>query len=570
MVTRSRSYCGRPLNRDNGAGLAQGDGARRQAGRRRVAHGLRVLVCCVAVAIAAVALTPWHASAAPAKKRAQAVTFGTVVEKARKLSLQPYVQPTNMIPDFLKKIDYDAWRDIRFRTEKSLWRGTDIPFELQFFHPGFLFDRTVGFHVVDGKKIQPLQGTKTLFSYGKNPFAPQMPEDVGVAGFRIHTPLNTKDYFDEFLVFLGASYLRAVGKGERYGLSARGLAVDTASPTGEEFPWFREFWIVKPDPKDKAVTLYALLDGPRVTGAYSFTARPGVDTVIEVQSAVFLRAPVDKLGIAPLTSMFFLGEITNPRVHDDFRPEVHDSDGLQIAFSSGEWLWRPLDNPAGLRVTSFQGPDIKGFGLMQRDTDFNNYQDLEVHYEMHPSLWIEPVGKWGDGRIELLLIPSDTEINDNVVAYWVPTTMPKPGEMLRRDYVMHWGPAQMFYPVAGHVTATRVTSGSDLTKSRKYDAVDKNLYLFVVDFEGKNIQDIKDGSPVNGVVSAGQGAKVVEQHAMKNALTGGWRLFFKIQLDDTSALERVLPDKRPPVELRAFLVNGPDVVTETWSYLFKP
>lgn len=301
-------------------------------------------------------------SHAQTQAQTQAPGFGLqdVAAMAQALAAKPYEDNAGQVPEVLKTISYDQWRDIRFVPEKSLWRADKLPFELQFFHPGLFYDRTIAVNVVEKNVPTRLAFDTGAFDYGKNNFAAQIPTEMGYAGFRIHTAINTKNYLDEFLVFLGASYFRAVGKGQNYGLSARGLAIDTAEPSGEEFPFFKEFWIVKPGKKDKSITVYALLDSRRVAGAYRFEITTGAETVLDVESILFLREPVAKLGIAPLTSMFIFGENSNPRVSDDFRPEVHDSDGLMAAFDNNEWIWRPLQNPKSLSVNVFSAPNIRG------------------------------------------------------------------------------------------------------------------------------------------------------------------------------------------------------------------
>ena len=82
---------------------------------------------------------------------------------------------------------------------------------------------------------------------------------------------------------------RASARDQVFGLSARGLAIDTAESWGEEFPWFREFWLVTPAPNAKELTIYALLDSPRVTGAYRFAVEPGEQTRVDVECRLFLR-----------------------------------------------------------------------------------------------------------------------------------------------------------------------------------------------------------------------------------------------------------------------------------------
>lgn len=491
---------------------------------------------------------------------AQSADFGLqdVTAIAKELAATPFQDNKGQVPQALKTISYDDWRDIRFVPEKSLWRDEKLPFELQFFHPGLFYDRTVAINVVDKNVSSRLAFDTAAFNYGKNNFAGEIPADMGYAGFRIHTAINTKNYLDEFLVFLGASYFRAVGKGQHYGLSARGLAIDTAEPTGEEFPFFKEFWIVKPGKKDKSIVIYALLDSRRVTGAFKFESTAGAETVVDVESVLFLREPVARLGIAPLTSMFIFGENSNPRVSDDFRPEVHDSDGLMAKFENDEWIWRPLQNPKSLSVNVFNAPNIRGMGLMQRDTEYMNYIDLEARYEARPSAWIEPKGNWGPGQLHLVQIPSPEEIHDNIVSFWAPETSPEPGQPVKFDYRLRWSSPKRVDSPEGQVVFTRTGKGKTETSR-----------LFVLEFQGGKLDDLPDDAALDANVWVGLGGKLLEKHVYKNPVNDSWRLVFEIEPDSTSALSMMLPDKRPFIEMRASLQHGVTPLTETWTYAIK-
>src|SRR6187455_2339019 len=369
---------------------------------------------------------------------ASAAAFGLddVGARASSLATRPYKAAAVTLPTQLRELDYDAYRDIRYRPEKALWRAEKLPFELMFFHQGRTVPEPVRINVIEpaGERVVPFD--PALFDYGKNKFAPQTLRGIGFNGFRVHYAINKPGYKDEVVVFQGASYFRAVGKGQSYGLSARGLAVDTAGPSGEEFPRFVEFWIERPRPSATSLTIYALLDSRRVAGAYRFVLTPGPETTMQVTARLYLREAIGKLGLAPLTSMFTFGE--NQPGHDDYRPEVHDSDGLSIQGADGEWIWRPLVNPKRLLVTSFQLANPRGFGLMQRDRSPASYEDPEALYERRPSAWVEPVGSWGVGRVELVQIPTPDETNDNIVAYWVPQTAPVPGKALDFAYRLRW------------------------------------------------------------------------------------------------------------------------------------
>jgi glucans biosynthesis protein len=481
--------------------------------------------------------------------RAAAFSIEDVAKRAKRLAAQSYREPDRNQPSWLREITYDQWRDIRFRPERALWYDRKLPFHVQFFHPGLYYDRTIKVNVVEGKTVRPVEFSPSKFDYGKNDFASKVPQNLGFAGFRIHFPIKTRDYYDEVIVFLGASYFRAVGKEQAFGLSARGLSVDTAESRGEEFPWFREFWLVTPAPGAKEVTVYALLDSPSVTGAYRFVVAPGEQTAVGIECRLFLRKEGRKLGIAPLTSMFFHGENT-VRHFEDFRPEVHDSDGLLLAFAGGEWLWRPLDNPRTLNVNGFEMTNPKGFGLLQRDRDFDHYQDLETRADKRPSVWIEPREEWGPGRLELVEIPTNSDINDNVVAYWVPNRLAKLGEPLAFGYTMYWYGDDPARPPGGRTAATRRDPGTV-----------KDGQRFVVDFVGKKLAAIPADRVLRGavtVVGGEEAAELLGQHVVRNPMAGGWRITFQLR------------PKKTPLELRAFLDEGGETLTETWSYPVLP
>ncbi len=486
-----------------------------------------------------------------AEAAAGAAVFGLddVAKRAEALSRQPFRDPAGEVPKWLTEISYDQWRDIRFRPDLAMWRDVKLPFQVQFFHPGLFYDRTVRVHVVDAEGEHPVPFTPSNFDYGRNEFGSRVPQDLGYAGLRLHHPIKRKDYLDEVIVFLGASYFRAVGRDHVYGLSARSIAVDTASPSGEEFPFFREFWIERPAPTSRAVVLYVLLDSRRLTGAYRFAVYPGAATRTEIEARLFFREPIEKLGVAPLTSMFFHGE--NAVIpFQDFRPEVHDSDGLLLHSATGEWLWRPLDNRRRLEISSFDLPDPKGFGLVQRDRDFDHYQDLEARYDLRPSAWVEPQGPWGRGRVELVEIPSDDEINDNMAAYWVPEERAVPGAQPRYAYTLHWFGDEPLRPPGGRVDATRLDRRDD-------------VWRFVIDFTGKDLAALPPETVLQGVITVGSGSPddgdLIGQFVEKNPVTGGFRLVF-----------RVRPKRGDPLPLRAFLQQGPGALTETWSYLLVP
>lgn len=484
---------------------------------------------------------------------ASAFSFNDVAKRAQELAAKSYVKPASNVPKEIDGLDLKQYKDIRFKPEKSPWQNAKLPFDLAFFHEGHFFDQPVKVHEINGQTVREIRFDPNDFSYGENKLDTSKLRALGFAGFRVHYPINgdSNSYKDEVLSFLGASYFRGVGKDQQYGLSARGLAVDTALNSGEEFPQFVEFWIERPKAGEKQMTIYALLNSRRVSGAYSFVLKPGVDTAVDVKAQLYLRENVSKLGIAPLTSMFFYGKNQRSQL-EDYRPEVHDSDGLLVASGTGEWIWRPLVNPKRLLVTSYTLSNPAGFGLMQRERNFSDYQDLDARYEKRPSAWVQPKGRWGAGRVELVQIPSPDETNDNIVAYWVPDTLPKVGQPLNIEYTLLWQKeAEKRSPLAW-VTQTRRGSGSQ-------PKADDSIGL-VVDFEGPALKKLSANMNPDAVVSVDDNGKLISSNAIRNEATGGWRINIKVRRNE----------ENKPVELRAFLRNGNTTLSETWSYILPP
>lgn len=361
-----------------------------------------------------------------------------LVAHARDLSTRPFAPRPLAADNPLRALSYDQHRLIQFDAAAAIWREEQLPFQLQLFHPGFLHNIPVGIHLVSNGVATELPFSPRYFDYSRS-LVTIDPTDVGgYAGFRVHYPINTPTRHEEFLVFLGSSYFRGVGKNQFYGLSARGLAVNTVGPGGEEFPLFSDFWIERPAIGAREITIHALLDSQSVTGAYRFRAVPGDDTRLEVDAVVFPRRDLPYVGIGALTSMF-LFDTTNRHRFDDYRNAVHDSDGLLILQTNGEQVWRPLINPRQVQVSLFGTTMPAGFGLLQRHQDFAHFNDDEARYDKRTSLWIEPLGDWGAGHVELVEIPTGEEINDNIVAYWQPARGLTAGQEYHFQYRMVWG-----------------------------------------------------------------------------------------------------------------------------------
>lgn len=480
-------------------------------------------------------------------------TYQNIIYKAADLAKQEYQDSSTTLPKELGAIGYQQYRAIRFAGDKALWKG-DSNFEVQLFHPGFLYKQPVKINEIANETVNSIPFSTQFFNYDAQ--APSInnikQSSLGFSGFRVHYPLNNKKYKDELIVFQGASYFRPLGPNLQYGVSARGLAIDTAEPSGEEFPRFVEFWLVKPAPADSSMVIYALLDSPSITGAYRFELFPGYPTKVNVRADLFARKAVNKIGISALTSMFFYGE-NKVKHFDDFRPEVHDSDGLLVASNQGEWIWRPLFNPSQLRVSSFSLLNPQGFGLLQRDRQFAHYEDLEANYHKRPSIWVSPKGRpWGKGRVELVEIPTRDETNDNIVAYWVPEHPLKPQE----KYTIEYSLTMLDQPhnkILGKVVQTRIGWGAVPGQD---DPPSKKQRIFIVDFAGWPDANVPGELPIKAKLKHSSGTvSDLQTRLLPDGKT--WRASFKL-----------LPDGNIPVDMSLSLQLNQQQLTETWSYVW--
>jgi periplasmic glucans biosynthesis protein len=476
-----------------------------------------------------------------------AFSFEAVRQQAAASAAHDYHAPQNRMPDYLKKLSYDDFQMIRFRRGAGPWLADKPKFTLQFFHPGFLYQDEVIIHLIEDGTVKEYPFSQADFEYGTNHFPEPLPSSLHFAGLRMLYPVNGPTKQDEVASFVGASYFRLLGKGQRYGVSARALAVDTAEPSGEEFPRFTEFWIEKPAPKGNSLKFYARLESASATGAFQFLLTPGNLTVLDVEAYIFLRKDVRKLGLAPLTSMFLVGA-NRTKYIPDYRPELHDSDGLLLQTATGEWEFRPLINPdKTFHVTHFPGDNIKGFGLLQRHRDFCYYEDLSARYDLRPDLWFTPRQPWGKGTLELVEIPSPNEFNDNVVAYWIPEGKVGAGRYFH-----------LFYSLAASLDDPPRAALMAAHSTRIDPPHDNKPPRFFIDFAGRSPVVLAPDAPVSAKLTASRG-EIRNLIVQPNEVTGGWRMFFDL----------IAPggDK---VELRGTLNLGERVLSETWVYLWLP
>ena len=493
------------------------------------------------------------------------VNLDYVAQRALERAQKPFHSPRENLPKVLQQenLNYDKYREIRFRSERALWVADDLPFRVEFFHPGYIYSEPVHINEFTLTHVQPIRFVQDFFDYGKLNIAGQIPAKTGYAGFRVMYELNQTNVFDELAAFLGASYFRMLGEDQRYGSSARGLAINCGGNGPEEFPIFTDWWLGKPHKDDTELRLYGLLDSPSSTGAYEFDIRPGETTVAEIDAVVYLRPTnliaaynkeqpaVQTLGLAPITSMFWFGKTTEHKP-DDYRGEVHDTDGLLMHMGNGEVLWRPLDNPPELRHQMFYARNIHGFGLLQRERDFNAYQDSFNPYHLVPSVWVQPRGNWGEGDLHLVELSAKYEGLDNIVAFWSPKVLPEPLKPFRFAYTLFWEPGDADAKLSDdRAVSTRIGLDDRFTGARQ----------FVIDFVGPKVAAVPESHPPVAIANCSTNAAIVDNFVQPNPFINGWRVILKMQPK---------PGNKDPVDLRCTLQKGTNPLSETWTYQWSP
>jgi periplasmic glucans biosynthesis protein len=504
-------------------------------------------------------------SPAVAQVETAEVNLEYVTKLAEARAKEAFHSPRANMPEVLRpdKLNYDNYRKIRFRSDRAFWLGDHLPFRAEFFHPGYIYQEPVRIFEFTRNHVQRIRFVRDWFNYSDLHIDDKIPADTGYAGFKIAHPLNGPAEFDEVASFLGASYFRMLGKSQRYGESARGLALDCGAPDRpEEFPLFTDFWLGKPARDDTSLLLYALLDSVSCTGAYEIRITPGETTVAAISAALIFREPgkilaankerkpLSTIGLAPLTSMFWFGE-NSERKFDDYRPEVHDSDGLLLHMDNGEIIWRPLNNASVMRHSVFATTNIRGFGLLQRDRDFSHYEELFNPYNLTPSVWVKPDGDWGEGEVHLVELPTNYEGMDNIVAFWNPKQKPAPLQPFRIAYQLLWTRETDFKLSTDRVVSTRI--GADGRDPKKRQAH--------LDFAGDTLDAIPAGEPPEAAVSCSPNARIYETQVLRDSYSKTWRVILKFE---------PTPDNRDPVELRCALKRQGKTVSETWAYLWSP
>ncbi|MDB5775158.1 MAG: glucan biosynthesis protein [Herbaspirillum sp.] len=489
-------------------------------------------------------------------------SFDTLIAQARAQAQSPYQRPSGPPRDILEKIDYAAHGKIKFNTDYALFADGPGRFPVTFFHLGKFFQLPVHMHLVEGganAKAREIIYDERYFDMPADSPARKLPPGSGFAGFRFQESRTGNQgkldwHKNDWVAFLGASYFRAIGDLYQYGLSARGIALDVAQAgKAEEFPDFTHFYFVAPEDNSDTVVVYAMLDGPSICGAYKFVMKRNAGVIMDIETALFLRRDIERFGIAPLTSMYWFSE-TVKGTGADWRPEVHDSDGLAIWNGAGEHIWRPLNNPNQTTASAFGDTNPRGFGLLQRDRDFNDYLD-GVHYERRPSLWVEPLEGWGDGAVQLVEIPTDDEIHDNAVAMWVPRAKATAGSSYRLRYRLYWQKDEPFPTPLARCVATRLGNGGVPGQPRP-----KNVRKFMVEFKGGPLEKLAFGEKPEPVLSTSRGTfSYIFTEAVPNDVPGHWRAQFDLTVEGND-----------PVDMRLYLRSKDKTLSETWLFQYHP
>ena len=471
-------------------------------------------------------------------------TRETLQDLARALAGRAYEEPRGFLPQGYADLPIDVYRTIQPKPAREIWSNEGRGFTLATLPGGFIFRQPVRIGLVEDGAVRMLADEPSWFDFGKAP-APPADKPFPLSGFAARAAIDKPEALRDFLIFQGATIFRALARGQIFGASARGLAVDVAEQNGEEFPLFRALWIERPGQSADSITVHALLDSRRLTGAYRFLIRPGEITTVDVELTLFAREKLGHVGVAPMTSMYLFGP--NDRIgFDDVRGEVHRSDGLQIWYGGGEWVWRPLTNPTELQISVFGDNSPRGFGLYQRERGFRPYNDLGRRYDRMPSVWIQPIGDWGEGQLQLVEIPTDTDIHENIVAYWRPKAAIEPGKPFSMTYRMHWCWTPPDRDGSAYVVQT--ACGTAGGKRRR----------FVVDFQGEAVADPVRAPSIRPNVSTSAG-EIRDVVGAANPEIKGYRVTFVLN-----------PNDEDICELRLVLESDTGRIGETWLYRWTP
>ncbi len=534
---------------------------------------LSVFSCIPSIALAQTPETPKQAE----KVQEGSFTFAHVQHIAKKLAQKKYEQPTHILAKSLQKLTAEEKASIKHQEHMYLWKNDNLPFVVELLPPGFLLHDSMHISIIEQGQSTPLTVQRQLFTAKNDTILHVLPEEFEAGGFKILFPLEKPETFQDIASFIGATFFRGFGRQAQGGVFARGVTLNTALQEGEEFPSFTHVWLVKPLPQAQSITLYALMESPSMTGAFSLHITPGTSTVMDVKSVLFPRVETNtlrKIGIAPLASMFYFSTSHgNPEKKD--HQQAHSSDGFLYTDKQQKWHWRPLSNPERLNITLVTDADPQGFGLIQRNTHAASYPHTEAHFERRSSLWVEPQGAWGPGKLELIEIPTRSDKHNNIALFWVPqniyqnaTSPEQPHDQFNTDpieltynYKLYWMSAGVSPHILGKVTSTQELRHDD----------DENLCSFQIDFTGESLKEIPSEMGLTSVLELPKNVELVSKRLEKNTSTGGWSLGFTVRLPEPESIVQTLIPARTPkiMHFKAHLTRGenlPHAITEVWHY----
>jgi periplasmic glucans biosynthesis protein len=484
-------------------------------------------------------LAPSGVAPAAAEPLGQPVPFAadTVVNMAVALASKPFKAPEAPLPSLFSGLTFEQYASIRRVPGTAIWSNEKLGFSLEPLHRGFVFTTPIAINVVENGMAQRVIYESADFDFGQLQPTGVL-GDLGFSGLRV---LRSYDQgFEDVAIFQGASFYRARARGQAFGVTARGLAIRTGDEPGEEFPLFREFWIDKPSPAADTLTIHALLDSASVTGAFRFTLRPLETTIIDTEATLIARVAVDKLGFGPMAAAYLFSGLDHRRP-DDVRAAAYESAGLQILTGSGEWLWRPVSNRETLQISAFSDVNPRGFGFLQRSRSFDAFYDDETHWELKPSLWIEPIGDWAAGDHRLLEIPAASEANENVIVQWRPKTAMAPATTQSIAFRQFW----CWSPPTKPPLATCVSSRHGKAGNRQ---------RFAVEMAGDLFADPAKGAAASAEVQAAPG-KITSVRLFPYTDRRSVRVVFDLD-----------PGSESYSELRLTLKVDNQAASETWLY----
>ncbi len=503
------------------------------------------------------------------------ISISEIKAYAKSLADNNYISPSDEDVELFEDFDIEEWQSIQHKEEKFLWKDENLPFALEFFAPGYLHQDSIEISIIEDEQSKKLQADRSLFSASSEDIIDDLPKEFNIGGFRIHyssqNNMQNIAQYSGIASFIGATFFRGTGKNAQSGVYARGVTINTALQEGEEFPHFTHIWIVKPKKNDSKLTFYALMDSPSMTGVFTFILETGTSTIINVENTFYPRAGKElpqKIGIAPLASMFFASSQNEVLTEEELDEErnihnAHNSDGLLYLDSSNNYVWRSLENPRRLSITSINNNNPSGFGLFQRNIDENSFHNKQFSYHKSSSLWIEPLSNWGNGYLELIEIPTRNDKHNNIALFWVPYTF---GEQAISDEVSY--SYKLYWITAGaspHLLAKVVSA-----KEIHADENDR-LCTFTIDFKGEALNALPENTGLASVIELPKEVEFVDKTLTKDNINNTWKLTFSVLLPTPESIVQTLIPARNPEKIRfkAHLIRGenlPTPLTEIWQY----